>query len=146
MPPVRQALADGTLPMSSFTEPLIVEVVQKDRCPFRVVRPFIYEVGHRGSGHLLIVPPGFETDFASVPFGFRWLVPVVGRHGKAAVLHDWLYETHIVSRRRADEIFFEAMGVLGVPAWRKWLAWAAVRLFGATAWRRAALLKTRCKE
>jgi len=58
----------------SFTEPLIVEVIQKERRPFRVVRPFVYAVGSPGGGHLLIVPPGFETDFASVPFGFRWLV------------------------------------------------------------------------
>lgn len=121
--------------MSSFTEPLIVEVVQREKYPFRVVRPFIYEVGSPGSGRMFIVRPGFLTDFASVPFGFRWLVPIVGRHGKAAVLHDWLYDTHVVSRRQADDIFYEAMGVLGVRPWRRFLAWAAVRLFGAPAWR-----------
>ena len=123
--------------MSSFTEPLIVEVIQKEGRPFRVVRPFVYAAGSPDSGHLLIVPPGFETDFASVPFGFRWLVPVVGRHGKAAVLHDWLYASKIMPRRTADDLFLEAMEVLGVRSWRRFLAYWSVRLFGGRAWRKA---------
>ncbi len=129
--------------MSSFTEPLIVEVIQKERRPFRVVRPFVYAVGAPGGGHLLIVPPGFETDFASVPFGFRWLVPIVGRHGKAAVLHDWLYASKVVPRRVADDLFLEAMTVLGVRIWRRYLAYWSVRLFGGRAWREAEPVRQR---
>lgn len=125
--------------MSSFTEPLIVEVVQKEERPFRVVRPFIYALGALDSGHLLIVPPGFQTDFASVPFGFRWLVPVVGRHGKAAVLHDWLYASKIMPRREADRVFLEAMMILEVRPWRRLLAYWSVRLFGKRAWRQASI-------
>ncbi len=123
--------------MSSFTDPLIVRVTQKDKCPFRLERAFSYEIGHKGSGRKITVPAGFETDFASVPFVFRWLVPVVGRHGKAAVLHDWLYASGALpNRAEADAVFFEAMTVLGVRPWRKWLIWLAVRMFGGSRWRK----------
>ncbi len=123
--------------MSSFTSPLIVRVTRKEKRPFRLERAFSYEVGTKGSGRRITVPAGFETDFASVPVGFRWLVPLVGRHGKAAVLHDWLYASGYLPRRRmADAVFFEAMGVLGVRPWRKWLVWLAVRVFGGRHWRK----------
>ncbi len=127
--------------MSSFTEPLIVEVTQREKRPFRVVRPFIYALGNLDSSHLVIVAPGFRTDFASVPFGFRWLVPVVGRHGKAAVLHDWLYSSKIMSRKAADDMFLEAMAVLGVRPWRRFLAYWGVRLFGGRSWRMARVVR-----
>ena len=124
--------------MSSFTGPLVVQVTQKEKRPFWLERAFSYEEGAKGSGRHITVPAGFETDFASVPVGFRWLVPVVGRHGKAAVLHDWLYASGYLPRRRqADAVFFEAMTVLGVRPWRKWLIWAAVRAFGWRRWRKA---------
>ena len=130
--------------MSSFTDPLIVRVTQREQRPFRLERAFSYAVGDENGKRRVQVPEGFETDFASVPFGFRWLVPVVGRHGKAAVLHDAMYrgKAHLLGdwpgfdRRMADAVFFEAMTVLGVRPWRKWLIWLAVRAFGWTAWGR----------
>ena len=139
--------------MSSFTEPLIVRVTQKEKRPFQLEWPFTYEVGHKGSGLSLTVPAGFETDFASVPFGFRWLVPVVGRHGKAAVLHDALYAGACVGwappmrdRALADAVFFEAMTVLEVRPWRKWLIWLAVRVFGGRYWHKQRILRERNHE
>ncbi len=70
------------------------------------------------SGETYRVPIGTNTDFASIPRGLRWLIPRVGRHGKAAVLHDWLCEFVIVPRPQADLLFREAMESLGV-GWTK---------------------------
>ena len=78
------------------------------------------------------VPEGFETDLASVP-----RLPVVylltGDSARAAaVVHDYLYSTRKVSRKVADAVLLEASEVSGVPAWRRWMMWAGVRIGGST--------------
>lgn len=80
---------------------------------------------------LVIVPAGFETDFASVPrlpFTF-WLFGAVAQ--ESAVVHDYLYSTGTCSRKLADEVFAEASKACGVSAWRRGPMWLGVRLFGA---------------
>jgi hypothetical protein len=73
--------------------------------------------------------------------GFAWLVPSLGTHLLAALLHDGLvvpegaeptHEGDPVWREEADRIFRDAMKGLGVPRLRRWLIWTAVML--ATAW------------
>lgn len=119
--------------MSSFTAELDVRISQKQR-EFRVLAelltPFTFEVGALGSGDVVAVPAGFVTDFASVPWPLWIIEPPLGDAGKAAVLHDWLYETGERSRREADAILLEAMTVLEVAPWKRRLIYLAVRLFG----------------
>lgn len=97
---------------------------------------------------VIVVPAGFVTDFASIPWplwsfiGASW-----GRYGKAAVIHDFLYQHHgyeawpkdtgvQFARWHADDIFLEAMVVLNVAGWRRRLMYRGVRWFGWLAWRR----------
>lgn len=82
------------------------------------------------------VPEGFVTDFASVPRLLWGLFPPYGRHTRAAVVHDWLYATGEVSRADADGIFRRIMRECGVGRVRRWIMYAALRLFGWAAWRR----------
>lgn len=82
------------------------------------------------------VPSGFVTDFASVP-----RLPIVyfltgNTAHKAAVIHDYLYRTHICNRRQADRIFKEAMKLTGVPGWRRFLMYSALRLCAAGTWKK----------
>ena len=77
-----------------------------------------------------MVPEGFITDLASVP-----RLPVVywlfgGKSQRSAVLHDYLYQTGLVGRKIADEIFLEAMKSRGVSAWTRYGMYWGVRLFG----------------
>ena len=83
----------------------------------------------------IVVPADFVTDLASIPMGFRNFFPINGRHRQAAVVHDYLYANHIGSRKRADEIFLQAMTACDVPLWRRRLMYRAVRLFGWVFWR-----------
>ena len=81
-----------------------------------------------------IVPPGFRTDLASVP-----RLPVIfwltgDTSSEAAVVHDFLYSTHPVPRVIADAVLREASEVTGVPAWRRWMIWAGVRIGGGSHW------------
>lgn len=87
-------------------------------------------------GRCFRIPRGFITDFASVPRVLWWLFPPMGRYGKAALVHDYLYYTKDVSRVEADRIFLHAMLMMGVARWKAHLMYIAVRLFGWTRWRR----------
>jgi hypothetical protein len=92
---------------------------------------FFYD-GPQGSW---TVPAGFETDFASIPRVFWRLLPPVGRYGKAAVIHDFLYRTGSASRAVADRVFLDAMEVLGVGWLTRHVMFLAVRAFGWTAYK-----------
>ena len=124
--------------MSSFTTKLRLEYL--DGREWRVLEDFLYEVGTEGSGIVVTVGAGFETDFASIPRGLWNLFPPTGPYGKAAVVHDCLYRTQAlmgqpITRKRADDIFLEAMGVLHVGRFTKYTVYWAVRFGGGRIWR-----------
>lgn len=122
--------------MSNFTDDLTITALADGRT-WRCFDPLTYEVGAVGSGKLITVPKGFETDGASVPRPLWWFLPSWGTYSRAAVVHDYLCTLldantpHALApdRRTADAIFFEAMVVLGTGAVMRWLMWAAVRLY-----------------
>lgn len=119
--------------MSSFTEPLRFEntdLFQSGRRIYRTTRPLTYYVGKLGSSESYTVPAGYLTDLASIPALFRGFFAPDGPYAAAAVLHDWLYESRAVKKSKADRIFFEAMGVLDIPMWRRVVMYAAVAVFG----------------
>lgn len=128
--------------MSRFTAPLRVQELDDGRT-WVLLDPLVWEVGHLGSGDVVTVPAGFVTDFASVPtIGLVFTDGRTGRHTRPAVLHDWLYwagqhgmTERPWTRRAADREFRIAMTACGVPRWRRWGMWAAVRVGGWWAWR-----------
>ncbi len=79
---------------------------------------------------IIVVPFGFSTDFASVPRLPLAYLLFGGVVTEPAVIHDYLYATGCLPRRMADAVLLEAMETIGVPAWRRWPMWAAVRLAG----------------
>ena len=115
--------------MSSFTsEPLL----EKCKGKYWIVkRPFSYHVGSRYSNFKIKIPYGFKTDLASIPRPFWAILPPDGfGYMKPAILHDYLYQSKMVSRAQADGIFLEAMTVLGVNPFVRGIIHSAVRLFG----------------
>jgi hypothetical protein len=75
-----------------------------------------------------------ETDLASVPPVFWWLVASYGNHTRAVLLHDALYANGEapVPRRTADRLLLSALRESPDKAgpFRHWLMWAAVSGFG----------------
>jgi hypothetical protein len=122
--------------MSRFTKILTVSPLGDGRTWF-LREEFGYDIGSEGSGDSIDVPVGFLTDFASVPRPFWWLFPTWGRYGNAAVIHDFCYWQQEIDRRRSDQIFLEAMRVLGVGPITRTLLFSAVRVFGGIPWWRA---------
>jgi hypothetical protein len=111
-------------------------------------KPLSYQPA--GTADQITVPPGFVTDLASIP---RWawtLLPPDGPWVKAAVIHDFLYQTKGTgvwkghpsgntrpapyTRAEADGILREAMADRQVGPVARNLIWAAVRVGGGGGW------------
>lgn len=100
----------------------------RDR-PFELVHDITYT---SDEGRVITAQAGYRTDFASVPRFFHRVVNPVGRHGKAAIIHDWLCDEspHTCDHKTAAHIFDTAMRDLGVSWLRRKLMVAAVLIGG----------------
>lgn len=120
--------------MSRFTELLVVSPLS-DGQNWVIKKDFGYAVGSEDSKEVVDVPIGFVTDFASVPRPLWWLFPKWGKYGNAAVIHDYLYWDQRYNKKKADLIFREAMGVLGVNKFTSYILYRSVFWFGCFAWK-----------
>jgi len=121
----------------SFTTPLEVRALDDGR--WELVSEFCYYRTDDESCEIT-VPKGFTTDFASIPRAV-WVIykPYGKTYGKAAVIHDYLYATqkhdgHPIERKWADQVFLEAMKVLGANWFRRTAMYQSVRWFAGAAW------------
>ena len=89
--------------------------------------PFVVE------GEWFLVPAGFLTDLASIPWFARWLFPKRGPYDAEAVIHDFLIVTkdmHNIPSEVVHRIWHDSVKLLPINRFRKFgLGWA-VRLFG----------------
>lgn len=114
--------------MSHFKTRLVLEVVDEG---WQLTQPFIYhsELLNRD----IEVPAGYVTDLASVPRLFRFIVPVANaKNRRAAVVHDYLCtnpEGIVKDQKQADQVFREALGVVGVGRFRSAALYYPVRTF-----------------
>lgn len=119
--------------MSAFLTELQMEnATGQDDGRWRLTSPLVYQSDV--ANMTFTVPAGFITDLASVP-----RIPIAylltgGTSNEASVVHDFIYSTHPVPRNIADDVLREASAVTGVPAWRRELMWAGVRVFGGSHW------------
>ncbi|EIF0665122.1 DUF1353 domain-containing protein [Salmonella enterica] len=113
--------------MSKFTTPAILEMLEHYR--WRVYEPFEFYLSDDNSD-IISVPAGFVTDLATIPRIFWTLLPPDGKYAKAAIIHDYLYDNALRTKKEADLIFLDGMTVLGVPKWKRAVMYWAVRVFG----------------
>lgn len=99
-------------------------------------------------GSLLVVPAGFTTDLASIPRALWTVIAPFELSCVAPIVHDWLYQhggrietrhatlrlMRTFSRADADAFLLDLMEQEAVSVWRRWSAYHAVRLFGASSW------------
>ncbi|MFI5781468.1 DUF1353 domain-containing protein [Nocardia sp. NPDC051570] len=109
--------------------PVVEEI---DAVWWLVCEPIVY----LGKRQWFVIPAGFRTDFASVPRVLVWLIPRYGAYTRAAILHDYLCRTAVVSPKDADGLFRRVLRECGVSLPQRWMMWtgvrAASRLAGAT--------------
>lgn len=84
-----------------------------------------------------IIPAGFVTDLASVPRIPVFYAIVANKGKKAAVIHDWLYQEKILSRKQADKAFYDALEAQGVDWVTKNIMYSGVRIGGQAYWDKA---------
>ncbi|EDR0944677.1 DUF1353 domain-containing protein [Salmonella enterica subsp. arizonae] len=113
--------------MSRFTTPAILEML--GHYNWRVYEPFAFYLSD-DNNDVIEVPAGFVTDLATVPRVFWTLLPPDGKYAKAAIIHDYMYDNALRTKKEADKIFLDGMTVLGVPKWKRMIMYYAVRLFG----------------
>jgi hypothetical protein len=117
-----------------------IEMLEDGRS-FLLLEPYEYYLTEPG-GETITVPAGYVTDFASVPKLF-WTFGIdpFGKPARAALIHDFLYsyagscKTPPYTKKEADRIFYDAMGVLGVNGFKRWIMWKAVQAGGKGAWK-----------
>lgn len=131
-----------------------VRDTRKGKYPYVILEDVAVEV----RGHFIIVPAGYETDFASIPTRFlkRLLEPqrrtkkkpdsdhvvafyrgsvidyTVDPVALAAIVHDWTYSVELYSRAECDAIFLDLLRRNKVGS--AYLMYLAVRMGGWTAW------------
>lgn len=114
--------------LSSLQAQKVQEASSLGRARWKLTDDLVYESPLAG---LVVVPAGFVSDFASVPrLPFIYLLTGDAAHS-SAVVHDWLCHAWVVDRKGwafAASVFREAMEAEGVPAWRRWAMYLAVRL------------------
>lgn len=81
------------------------------------------------------IPAGYVTDFATTPRLVWPLFPPVGRHNPAALVHDYLYDNKLGTRRHADEVFLRVMLEYGVNLASAYIMFYAVRIGGRKWWK-----------
>lgn len=131
-----------------FLDPLELEYL--DGRKWLLKSQFDYHLGTPDGTEVVSVPEGFVTDFASIPRVLWNVLPPTGGYGKAAVVHDWLYQqrgvqcalpngqtvVRYVDRAEADATLLEAMVVLGVGRVTRQLIYRGVRVGGWVTWNR----------
>lgn len=129
--------------MSSFTDAPVIKFSHPKETFGYIVEPFAYAIGHKNSPAKIHIEAGFITDGVSVPWFASWLFKRHGHYLKAAIVHDRLYSSDYVingeqvTRKEADQIFYQALRVLGCGSFRASIAYVCVRWFGRWGWRRA---------
>ena len=99
------------------------------------------------TGHAFSIFQGFRFDLASVP-RIAWpLIAPFELSLVAPLAHDFLYRyggsppagsiepPHSFTRLETDDLFFDLMQAEGVPSWRSYPAYGAVRAFAGPAWK-----------
>jgi hypothetical protein len=97
-----------------------------------VRQPLIYTIGV--SKDSITVPPGFVTDFASIPQVLHSFLRQNGLYLLPAVVHDYLYWKQTCTRDQSDQILLLGMIENKVPYVQRNAIYGAVRLAGGFAW------------
>jgi hypothetical protein len=90
------------------------------------------------SKQLIIIPIGFESDGASIP-QFMWSIvghPFQKNVRPAAILHDYLYRNKLFTRKRCDQIFYDAMRYETVSYFKAQSFYISVRNFGKLSYKK----------
>jgi hypothetical protein len=110
------------------TEHLLYPLIrQTDDEDYALASPFTA----KSYDYVIAVLDGFKYDGFSVPILFHWFQsPFTGVGTPAALIHDALYASELVTRKTADLIFRDLLKKYGVGVVKRNILYQAVRRFG----------------
>lgn len=123
-------------------DPILVRYKEEDREKWdrwELLAPVRFET----SLGEVIAPVGYQTDFASSPPWLWSVIPPIGRHNRACLLHDLWYDHRLFedqlgakeARRLADRELLEGLNRAEPRRWiRNYLMFLAVRIGGRSWW------------
>jgi hypothetical protein len=88
------------------------------------------------NGRVIRIPAGFLFDGASIP-ALAWMLTYTPFHPyivTAALIHDWIYITHILSRKEADELFKDTALLHHANKIKVEAMYRVLRIAGGMAW------------
>lgn len=109
------------------THLLPTETTRQGRPEYRTTRPVWFNDPKHGR---VEVPEDYVTDKHSLPGIVRAWQPKGPQWAGPAIVHDWLYETKLLARKDADEVYLAAMRAIGVLMHHRFIAFEAVRFGG----------------
>ena len=89
----------------------------------------------------ITVPTGFISDLASIPWFVGFILAKLGKHQRAAVLHDWLYRNRIKLKGYCDKQFNDAMKFDGVVKWRRLAIIGGLKIGGRISWHKDSIVE-----
>lgn len=95
---------------------------------WKLASDFVLRIESDGMTQKVVVPAGFDTDFATMPVFSQLLLGNRDTWVQAAVVHDWLLVTHVPSWL-ADSWFRSALLVLGCSWWKRVMFFWSVHLY-----------------
>lgn len=118
------------------TAPVLRKLTKRDNWEYAAEWKAAIHMKDTGVLRLRILP-GYWTDLASVPQALRGAFDNgSGDFGVliASQVHDMLYSTHYLSKDFADTLFRLLLRYYKMSAFKAWLYYEAVALFGSSAW------------
>lgn len=84
------------------------------------------------------IKAGFKWNGASIPRLF-WLTtgtPFDPIHLAASLIHDYIYNSHCIDRKSADQLYRQLLLIHEASKYNAWKEYKAVRHFGKSNWKR----------
>jgi len=122
--------------MSANNELILKPILQPDPNKLKEAYEVVDDIEATEGSVVVKVPAFFQFDGASIP-RFAWQVigdPFRPRFMRASVFHDWIYHTHQVDKKTADDRFHEMLREDGVGSIKTWIMQKAVTTFGGGYW------------
>lgn len=120
--------------MSSFTEKLCTTQISVKPRRWQLEKDFLFYKGYECSETWIKVKEKFVCDGGSIFRFLWWLDSPTGDGAQAYFLHDLMYRARIGTRKFADETLMEALKVLKMRWFRRWLIYIHVRMYAWVAW------------
>lgn len=112
-----------------------LESYDNGRPEYILIEPFEVHVYYGYVHRMIVIPKELIFDYASSP-RIVWSIipPYDPKYSAGALTHDFLYQSQYFPRKVSDDLLLAALIARGVPAWKRNIMYAAVRIGGGSSY------------